>query len=64
MGWALGYMLILSNLVPAESLSLRKALLPNIWVFLIVLSTLLLVAALGLLVRHSYRQQKGARGDP
>ncbi|XP_012685539.2 ectonucleoside triphosphate diphosphohydrolase 2 [Clupea harengus] len=63
-GWALGYMLILSNLVPAESLSLRKALLPNIWVFLIVLSTLLLVAALGLLVHHSYRQQKGARGDP
>ncbi|KAG5272822.1 hypothetical protein AALO_G00169660 [Alosa alosa] len=59
-GWALGYMLSLSNLVPAESISLRRALLPGAWVSLIVLFALLLVATLGLLAYQARRQQKNA----
>ncbi|XP_062410694.1 ectonucleoside triphosphate diphosphohydrolase 2 [Sardina pilchardus] len=59
-GWALGYMLSLSNMVPAESLSLRRALLPGAWITLIVLFALLLVATLGLLAYQALRQQKKA----
>ncbi|XP_070780606.1 ectonucleoside triphosphate diphosphohydrolase 2 isoform X1 [Enoplosus armatus] len=45
-GWALGYMLSLSNLLPAESAGLRKALTPGAWGTLIFLFVLLLAAVL------------------
>ncbi|XP_042365209.1 ectonucleoside triphosphate diphosphohydrolase 2 [Plectropomus leopardus] len=45
-GWALGYMLILSNLLPAETVGLRKALTPGAWGTLIFLFVLLLTAVL------------------
>ncbi|XP_026196352.1 ectonucleoside triphosphate diphosphohydrolase 2 [Anabas testudineus] len=45
-GWALGYMLSLSNLLPAESVGLRKALTPGAWGGLIFLFVLLLTAVL------------------
>lgn len=56
-GWALGYMLILSNLVPAEGYSLRKALPAGTWICLIVLCTLLLVMALLALARQILQQR-------
>lgn len=56
-GWALGYMLSLSNLVPAESISLRRALLPGAWVSLIILFTLLLIIALVMLYNRAREQQ-------
>ncbi|XP_071322110.1 ectonucleoside triphosphate diphosphohydrolase 2 [Trachinotus anak] len=45
-GWALGYMLSLSNLLPAETVGLRKALTPGAWGTLIFLFVLLLTSAL------------------
>ncbi|XP_026152358.1 ectonucleoside triphosphate diphosphohydrolase 2 [Mastacembelus armatus] len=45
-GWALGYMLSLSNLLPAERVGLRKALTPGAWGALIFLFVLLLTAVL------------------
>ncbi|XP_041825329.1 ectonucleoside triphosphate diphosphohydrolase 2 [Melanotaenia boesemani] len=45
-GWALGYMLSLSNLLPAEEVGLRKALTPGAWGMLIALFVLLLTAVL------------------
>ncbi|XP_028273659.1 ectonucleoside triphosphate diphosphohydrolase 2 [Parambassis ranga] len=45
-GWALGYMLSLSNLLPAETVGLRKALTPGAWGTLIFLFALLLAAVL------------------
>ncbi|XP_040915551.1 ectonucleoside triphosphate diphosphohydrolase 2 [Toxotes jaculatrix] len=45
-GWALGYMLSLSNLLPAEKVGLRKALTPGAWGTLIFLFVLLLTAVL------------------
>lgn len=45
-GWALGYMLSLSNLLPAERVGLRKALTPGAWGTLIFLFVLLLAAVL------------------
>lgn len=46
-GWALGYMLSLSSLLPAESVGLRKALTPGAWGTLLFLFILLLAAVLG-----------------
>ncbi|KAL2099473.1 hypothetical protein ACEWY4_003867 [Coilia grayii] len=62
-GWALGYMLSLSNLVPSESISLKKALPPIAWAMLICVSTLLLIVALVLLGRLACKQKNGA-GEP
>lgn len=45
-GWALGYMLILSNLLPSEKISMRKALSLEVFGILIFLFVLLLPAAL------------------
>ncbi|XP_056260230.1 ectonucleoside triphosphate diphosphohydrolase 2 [Seriola aureovittata] len=45
-GWALGYMLSLSNLLPAETVGLRKALTPGAWGTLIFLFVLLLTTVL------------------
>ncbi|XP_076615110.1 ectonucleoside triphosphate diphosphohydrolase 2 [Chaetodon auriga] len=49
-GWALGYMLSLSNLLPAERVGLRKALTPGAWGTLIFLFVLLLAAVLVFIV--------------
>lgn len=46
-GWALGYMLTLSNLLPAETPMVRKALSPGAWGGLIFLFVILLIAVLG-----------------
>lgn len=54
-GWALGYMLSLSNLLPAESVGMRKALHPGAWGVLLFLCSLLLLSALGYLVLHTSR---------
>lgn len=46
LGWALGYMLSLSSLMPAETVRLRKALTPAAWGSLIFLFVLLLSSVL------------------
>uniref|UniRef100_A0A7N8XLY3 Ectonucleoside triphosphate diphosphohydrolase 2a, tandem duplicate 1 n=1 Tax=Mastacembelus armatus TaxID=205130 RepID=A0A7N8XLY3_9TELE len=56
-GWALGYMLNLSNLVPAESLELMKALPSGICVGILFLFIILLIIALGHLLMI-YRNRK------
>ncbi|XP_047556583.1 ectonucleoside triphosphate diphosphohydrolase 2 isoform X4 [Lutra lutra] len=49
-GWALGYMLNLTNLIPAEPPALRKGTDFGAWVVLVLLSTILLLAATVLLL--------------
>ncbi|XP_076025628.1 ectonucleoside triphosphate diphosphohydrolase 2 [Genypterus blacodes] len=46
-GWALGYMLSLSSLLPAEGASLRKALTPGAWGTLLFLFVVFLAAVVG-----------------
>uniref|UniRef100_UPI0037E90DBD ectonucleoside triphosphate diphosphohydrolase 2 n=1 Tax=Semicossyphus pulcher TaxID=241346 RepID=UPI0037E90DBD len=59
-GWALGYMLSLSNLLPAETVGLRKALTPAAWGVLIFLFVLLLAAVLVfILIRARNVKKKG-----
>lgn len=59
-GWALGYMLSLSNLLPAERVELRKALTPGAWGMLIFLFVLLLTAVLVfVLIRACDGKMKG-----
>ncbi|XP_061117107.1 ectonucleoside triphosphate diphosphohydrolase 2-like [Conger conger] len=58
-GWALGYMLSLSNLVPEESVSLRKALRTEAWIILLFLFSLLLLVVLGYLLVNVLRGKKG-----
>ncbi|CAK6965097.1 ectonucleoside triphosphate diphosphohydrolase 2 [Scomber scombrus] len=59
-GWALGYMLSLSNLLPAERVGLRKALTPGAWGTLIFLFVLLLAAVLvSFLLRARDVRKKG-----
>ncbi|KAM7392090.1 hypothetical protein PAMP_022725 [Pampus punctatissimus] len=53
-GWALGYMLILSNMLPAESIRLMKALPSGPWAGIIFLFILIFLIALGYLL-ISYR---------
>ncbi|XP_076854323.1 ectonucleoside triphosphate diphosphohydrolase 2 isoform X2 [Brachyhypopomus gauderio] len=57
-GWALGYMLSQSNLIPSESLPLRKALRPGAWTALIFLLTSLLVIALAFLLYFTCKNNK------
>ncbi|CAK6433422.1 unnamed protein product [Pipistrellus nathusii] len=52
-GWALGYMLNLTNMIPADPPGLRKALALSAWAALILLFALLLLAALVLLLRRA-----------
>ncbi|RVE65410.1 hypothetical protein OJAV_G00116270 [Oryzias javanicus] len=56
-GWALGYMLTLSSLLPAERASLRKALTPGVWGTLIFLFASLLAAALGFLLYRAHSRK-------
>ncbi|TKS84198.1 Ectonucleoside triphosphate diphosphohydrolase 2 [Collichthys lucidus] len=59
-GWALGYMLTLSNLLPAESPGLRKALTLGAWGSLIFLFVLLLAAVMiFILLRARNAKNKG-----
>ncbi|XP_054440740.1 ectonucleoside triphosphate diphosphohydrolase 2 [Pteronotus mesoamericanus] len=52
-GWALGYMLNLTNMIPADPPKLRKGTDFNSWVVLLLLFAALLLAALALLVRQA-----------
>lgn len=52
-GWALGYMLNLTNMIPADPPGLRKATAFSSWVALLLLFTALLLAALVLLLRKA-----------
>uniref|UniRef100_A0A672JRJ0 Ectonucleoside triphosphate diphosphohydrolase 2-like n=1 Tax=Salarias fasciatus TaxID=181472 RepID=A0A672JRJ0_SALFA len=64
-GWALGYMLSLSSLLPAETVGLRKALTPAAWGVLISLFVLLLVAVLVfILLRARDWRKKGGGESP
>ncbi|XDV20885.1 hypothetical protein PO909_026094, partial [Leuciscus waleckii] len=54
-GWSLGYMLSLSNLLPAENVLLRKALRPDAWRAAIFLFSALLIAAIFFLIRSYQR---------
>ncbi|XP_059213430.1 ectonucleoside triphosphate diphosphohydrolase 2-like [Centropristis striata] len=56
-GWALGYMLSLSSLLPAEPVGLRKSLTPAAWGTLLCLLVLLLLAVL-LFILHRARTGK------
>ncbi|XP_061119475.1 ectonucleoside triphosphate diphosphohydrolase 2-like isoform X2 [Conger conger] len=56
-GWALGYMLTLSSLLPGESPGLRKALHPGAWGTLLFLCVLLLIAGLGYLLLLTSRRK-------
>ncbi|KAL4609393.1 ectonucleoside triphosphate diphosphohydrolase 2-like [Arapaima gigas] len=60
-GWALGYMLSLSNMLQSESFSVRKALRLGAWGGLLFLFTLILLVALCyLLVRTCRKKKEGA----
>lgn len=53
MGWALGYMLNLTNLIPADPPGLRKGTDFSSWVVLLLLFAAMLLAALVLLLRQA-----------
>ncbi|XP_017546696.1 ectonucleoside triphosphate diphosphohydrolase 2 [Pygocentrus nattereri] len=59
-GWALGYMLSLSSLLPSESVALRKALRPGVWNTLIFLFTVLISVALLSVFLLMFRKKKGS----
>uniref|UniRef100_A0A1A7Y0E5 Ectonucleoside triphosphate diphosphohydrolase 2 b n=2 Tax=Iconisemion striatum TaxID=60296 RepID=A0A1A7Y0E5_9TELE len=64
-GWALGYMLSLSNLLPAESVTVRKALTLGAWGTLIFLTVVLLVVVLAfILLRSQCVATKGPDESP
>lgn len=58
-GWALGYMLSLSSLLPGESIGLRKAMPPGAWAGLIFLFIFLLLIVFGYLVVIIRQRRKG-----
>ncbi|XP_053509904.1 ectonucleoside triphosphate diphosphohydrolase 2 [Ictalurus furcatus] len=58
-GWALGYILNLSSLVPSESVSLRKALCPGAWSMLLFLFIFLLILAVVFLLVATCCKKKG-----
>ncbi|XP_051750473.1 ectonucleoside triphosphate diphosphohydrolase 2-like [Ctenopharyngodon idella] len=55
-GWSLGYMLSLSNLLPAENVLLRKALRPDAWRAAIFLFSVLLIASVFFFLLRSYQK--------
>ncbi|XP_072521032.1 ectonucleoside triphosphate diphosphohydrolase 2-like [Salminus brasiliensis] len=61
-GWALGYMLKLSSLLPSESVALRKALTSGAWNTLIFLFAVSLFVALVSVVLLMFRKKKGSDG--
>ncbi|XP_052412295.1 ectonucleoside triphosphate diphosphohydrolase 2 [Carassius gibelio] len=50
-GWSLGYMLSLSNLLPTENVLVRKTLLPDAWRAAVFLFSLFLIASIIFLLR-------------
>ncbi|XP_073808312.1 ectonucleoside triphosphate diphosphohydrolase 2 isoform X2 [Danio rerio] len=54
-GWSLGYMLSLSNLLDAENAMVRKALCPDAWRAAVLLFSVLVIASLFFLLR-SYQK--------
>ncbi|XP_049594253.1 ectonucleoside triphosphate diphosphohydrolase 2 [Syngnathus scovelli] len=58
-GWALGYMLSLSNLLPSEKVQTWKALAPGVWESLIVLFVMLLVTVLVFTLRACEWKKRG-----
>lgn len=59
-GWALGYMLILSSLLPAESVGVRKTLTLGAWrTLLFLFAGLLFGICAFLLLRCRDRRKKG-----
>ncbi|XP_037609743.1 ectonucleoside triphosphate diphosphohydrolase 2 isoform X1 [Sebastes umbrosus] len=64
-GWALGYMLNLTSLLPAETVGMKKALTPGAWGTLLFLFVLLLAAVLVfILLRVCDRKKKGGSESP
>ncbi|XP_068608886.1 ectonucleoside triphosphate diphosphohydrolase 2 [Brachionichthys hirsutus] len=57
-GWALGYMLTLSNMLPAETAGLKKALTPGVWGALVFLFVLLPAAVLVFIVLQGCEEKK------
>lgn len=55
-GWSLGYMLNLSNLLPAEDVLLKKTLRSSAWGALITLFCFLLIMALYFLLRAIHKK--------
>lgn len=62
-GWALGYMLSLSSLLPAESVGLRKALTPGAWGTLLFLFILLLTSVLVFVLLQAFGGKKKGGSD-
>ncbi|KAM3873771.1 ectonucleoside triphosphate diphosphohydrolase 2 [Diretmus argenteus] len=62
-GWALGYMLSLSSLLPAESVGLKKALTPGAWGTLLFLFVLLLTLVLVFVVVRTCGWKKKEGSD-
>nr|XP_057917761.1 ectonucleoside triphosphate diphosphohydrolase 2 [Doryrhamphus excisus] len=62
-GWALGYMLSLSNLLPSEKMATWKALAPGVWETLIVLCVLLLVIVLTFIALGACEWKRRGRND-
>ncbi|KAM4634123.1 ectonucleoside triphosphate diphosphohydrolase 2 [Polymixia lowei] len=62
-GWALGYMLSLSSLLPAESVGLRKALTPGAWTTLLSLFILLLISVLVFVFLRVFGGKKKGGGE-
>ncbi|XP_065106306.1 ectonucleoside triphosphate diphosphohydrolase 2a.1 [Paramisgurnus dabryanus] len=60
-GWSLGYMLSLSNLLPAEDLSLRKGLNPHAWNALVFIFSFLLIMAIFFLLRANCKKESGKK---
>ncbi|XP_027882218.1 ectonucleoside triphosphate diphosphohydrolase 2-like [Xiphophorus couchianus] len=58
-GWAMGYMLVLSNLLPAESAGVRKSLTVGAWGMLLFLFIVLLIICVCLLFRARSKRKKG-----
>ncbi|XP_057675391.1 ectonucleoside triphosphate diphosphohydrolase 2-like [Corythoichthys intestinalis] len=62
-GWALGYMLSLSNLLPAEKVRTWKALAPGIWESLTILFVMVLLTSLVFIALRAWEWQKRRLND-
>ncbi|XP_051965740.1 LOW QUALITY PROTEIN: ectonucleoside triphosphate diphosphohydrolase 2 [Xyrauchen texanus] len=63
-GWSLGYMLSLSNLLPAEKVSLRTALRPEAWRAANFLFCVFLIAAIFFLLRTYHKNSTKLNCSP
>lgn len=62
MGWALGFMLSLSNMLPAESLGMMKALPPAPWIGILFIFIAILLFALVYLVLTTFKKMRPGEG--